>query len=72
MKIVNNTEIGRSVTVGGKDYFLAPGSYIEQPLTETEAEGLGTIFTLHGKPIKDAPAEKKEEEAVVAKKGGAK
>lgn len=63
MKVTNTGTAAHTLSHRGKEYFLAPGNFVEVEVTKTEADALPSPFKASGLPAKPAKveAEAKEE-----------
>lgn len=60
MRVTNPGSDARTLSHQGKDHFLAPGTFVEVPLSADEAEALrGIAFGVTGEPIPAEPKDRK-------------
>lgn len=61
MKVINTGKTAHTLSHRGREYFLAPGNFVEVDMTKAEAKAVPAPFAATGKPVEPAKAETKDE-----------
>ncbi|MGN6538940.1 MAG: hypothetical protein ACTHKQ_24835 [Mesorhizobium sp.] len=61
MKVTNTGRSAHTLSHRGKEYFLAPGSFVNVEMTKAEAKAIPAPFDATGKPDEPAKVEVKDE-----------